>query len=92
MKYRISRSVYGTKKFYWNFKKGNLGEYWRNPTYGYGELQKMDPKLEFEGTLYLFYFSHYFKKTSLFVFFFSNTYTQRHALLSHKFIKEKFCI
>ena len=52
MKYRFRRSVYGTKKFYWSVKNGKMGDYWKNPTRGYGELQKIDPQLEFECTSY----------------------------------------
>ena len=53
MKYTFQKGVYGTKKFYHNFKNGKIDEYWANPTAGYGDLMKMDPQLEYESDIYL---------------------------------------
>jgi cytochrome c-type biogenesis protein CcmH/NrfF len=56
MKYRFRKSVWGTKKFYNDLKQGQMSEYWKNPTAGYGELMKMDPQLEYASAILFFIF------------------------------------
>ena len=74
MRYRFRRSVYGTKKFYSDLKQGQMSEYWKNPTAGYGELMKMDPQLEYESKVYFLFFT--FKRVSLFSSPHTHTHTQ----------------